>query len=121
MATAGGIGGILACSSSSSSSSPSSAALFLYDGNGNVANLVDAGAAAVLAAYEYGPFGNTLVASGPLAELNPIRFSSKYAESIHQPGTAIGPDLYYYGRRYYSPGVGRWWAWTSTAWTSSTA
>ena len=69
MATAGGIGGILAVASASSAAQTAGVALFLYDGNGNVMDLVDAGTAAVLATYEYGPFGNTLVASGPLAEL----------------------------------------------------
>jgi RHS repeat-associated protein len=108
MATAGGIGGILACSSPSCPSSSSSTACFLYDGNGNVANLVDAESAAALAAYEYSPFGNTVVALGPLADTNPIRFSSKYAETTHLPGLTAGPDLYYYGFRYYSPGLGRW-------------
>jgi RHS repeat-associated protein len=110
MSTAGGIGGILACSSSSSSSSSSlsSTALFLYDGNGNVANLIAAESASTLATYEYGPFGNTLVASGPLADANPIRFSTKYAETAHLPGSFAGPDLYYYGLRYYNPGLGRW-------------
>jgi uncharacterized protein RhaS with RHS repeats len=116
MATAGGIGGILARSSSSSSfSSSSSTALFLYDGNGNVTNLADAGTAATLATYEYGPFGNTLVASGPLADANPIRFSTKYFEGAVPPGSPTQvsglipqPSLYYYGLRYYSPGLGRW-------------
>jgi RHS repeat-associated protein len=108
MATAGGIGGILTVASSSSAAQTTSVALFLYDGNGNVTNLVDAGTTAVLATYEYGPFGNTLVASGPLAETNPIRFSTKYAEAARLPGSAAGPDLFYYGRRYFSPGIGRW-------------
>jgi RHS repeat-associated protein len=109
MATASGIGGILAVTSSSSALQVAGSALFLYDGNGNVADLADAGGtAAVLAAYEYGPFGNTLVASGPLAEVNPIRFSTKYAETAHLPGAPAGPDLLYYGLRYYSQGLGRW-------------
>jgi len=42
-------------------------------------------------------------ATGPAADANPFRFSTKYAE---QP--ASGPELYYYGRRYYNPGLGRW-------------
>jgi len=115
MSTAGGIGGILAFTSSSSALPAPSSALFLYDGNGNAANLVDAASAATLATYEYGPFGNTLVASGPLAEVNPIRFSSKYFEGAQPPSSSTQPpalspqpSLYYYGLRYYSPGLGRW-------------
>jgi RHS repeat-associated protein len=115
MSTAGGIGGILACSSSSSFSSSSSTALFLYDGNGNVTTLASADSATTLAAYEYGPFGNTLVAAGPLAETNPIRFSTEYFEGAQPPGSELQvsgfipqPSLYYYGYRYYSPELGRW-------------
>ncbi len=115
MSTAGGIGGILAFTSSSSALPAPSSALFLYDGNGNAANLVDAASAATLATYEYGPFGNTLVASGPLAEVNPIRFSSKYFEGAQPHGSSTQPSalspqpsLYYYGYRYYAPGLGRW-------------
>jgi RHS repeat-associated protein len=123
MATAGGIGGILAVTSSSPSTpDPRHAALFLYDGNGNVVALASADSATVLATYEYGPFGNTLVASGPLADTNPIRFSTKYFEGAQPPGSELQvsgfipqlsafipqPSLYYYGFRYYSPGLGRW-------------
>jgi RHS repeat-associated protein len=116
MATAGGIGGILAVTTSSPSTpDPRHSSLFLYDGNGNVTNLADADSAATLATYEYGPFGNTLVAAGPLAETNPIRFSTKYFEGAQPPGSATQvsglipqPSLYYYGYRYYSSGTGRW-------------
>jgi|GEM_PF-3582655 len=108
ISTAGGTGGILAVTSTSSALPAPSSALFLYGGNGNAVDLADAGTAAVLATYEYGPFGNTLVASAPLVDTNPIRFSTKYAETAYLPGSAAGPDLYYYGRRYYTPGLGRW-------------
>ena len=93
MQTAGGIGGILACASSSSM------ACFLYDGNGNVVDLAEPLTHSVVAHYEYDPFGKTLVQSGPLADANRVRFSTK-----EQDGTG----LYYYGYRYYSPGLGRW-------------
>jgi RHS repeat-associated protein len=116
MATAGGIGGILAVTTSSPSTpDPRHSSLFLYDGNGNVVTLASADSAATLATYEYGPFGNTLVASGPLADANPIRFSTKYFEGAVPPGSPLQPSafipqpsLYYYGYRYYSPGLGRW-------------
>lgn len=72
-----------------------------YDGNGNITRLYDMGASGALAAtYEYGPFGEALVASGPYAEQNPIRWSTKYQDQE----TALS----YYGYRYYSPVIGRW-------------
>jgi RHS repeat-associated protein len=50
--------------------------------------------------YEYGPFGELLRATGPVAKANPFRFSSKY----HDDET----DLLYYGYRYLSTCLGRW-------------
>ncbi len=50
--------------------------------------------------YQYGPFGETLRMSGPAAEANPFRFSTKYFDAE--------TGLYYYGYRYYSPELGRW-------------
>jgi RHS repeat-associated protein len=50
-----------------------------------------------VAKYTYDAFGNT-TASGAAAELNQYRFSTK--EEIK--------GLYYYGYRFYSPGLGRW-------------
>ena len=52
------------------------------------------------AVYEYGPFGEPLRATGPLAKANPIRFSSELLD----PTT----EFYYYGYRYYNPDTGRW-------------
>jgi len=42
-----------------------------YDGNGNVAALVNAATGAVSANYEYGPFGELIRATGPMAKVNP--------------------------------------------------
>ncbi|MDD5678390.1 MAG: hypothetical protein PHW60_10435 [Kiritimatiellae bacterium] len=92
---AGGIGGLLA----SYSSSTSYPVLFCYDGNGNVSDLV-ATNGDILAHYEFSPFGETLVATGPLAKDNPFRFSTKFTDDE----TA----LLYYSYRYYSPSLGRW-------------
>ena len=69
-----------------------------YDANGNVTQLAD-GSGAVAARYAYDPFGNTLTSSGPLAAINPFRFSTKY----HEAETG----LYYYGYRMYAPVIGR--------------
>ena len=53
----------------------------------------------VVAAYDYDPFGRTVRQSGPYAAANPWRFSTKQTDEW---------GLYYYGYRYYSPGLGRW-------------
>lgn len=49
---------------------------------------------------EYGPFGEVIRASGPLAKANPFRFSTKYQDDE--------TDLVYYGYRYYNPSTGKW-------------
>lgn len=50
--------------------------------------------------YGYGPFGEVLRATGPMAKANPFRFSTKYQDDE--------ADLLYYLARYYSPTTGRW-------------
>ena len=45
-------------------------------------------------------FGELLRATGPMAKVNPFRFSTKF----HDDET----DLVYYGYRYYNAGTGRW-------------
>lgn len=47
-----------------------------------------------------GPFGEVIRATGPLANTNPFRFSTKYQDDE--------TDLLYYGYRYYSASAGRW-------------
>ena len=54
----------------------------------------------VVASYAYDAFGRTIAQSGPMADAFPFRFSTKYYDSE--------TGLYYYGRRYYSPDLGRW-------------
>jgi RHS repeat-associated protein len=71
-----------------------------YDGNGNVAVLVDGDSGAAGAVYEYGPFGELIRSSGVYAATNPFRFSTKYQDKE--------TDLLYYGYRYYNPSTGRW-------------
>ncbi len=95
-ATAGGVGGLLSCSSLQS---PASSLLYCYDGNGNVMALVNAADKSIVASYEYDPFGNTLRATGAKAAANPFRFSTKYIDDE--------TGLVYYGFRYYSPYDGR--------------
>ena len=47
-----------------------------------------------------GPFGEPLRATGPMADSNPYRFSTKYQD--------IESGLLYYGYRYYQVSNGRW-------------
>ncbi|PTY01140.1 hypothetical protein DB354_00415 [Opitutus sp. ER46] len=69
-----------------------------YDGGGNVAALMssDGSPAAV---YEYGPFGERMRAEGTYATTNPFRHATKFTDEES--------GLVYYGRRYYSPSLGR--------------
>ena len=62
--------------------------------------LADAGSTNILAQYEYGPFGELLRATGPMAKANPFRFSTKYQDDE--------TDLVCYLHRFYSPSTGRW-------------
>ena len=47
-----------------------------------------------------GPFGEVLRATGPMATINPFRFSTKFQDDE--------TGLLYYGYRYYDPSTGRW-------------
>jgi len=92
---AGGVGGLLCVNAGSNG-----VHFFAMDGNGNVAALVKASDGTVSATYEYGPFGELVRATGPMAKANPFRFSNKYQDD--------DTDMLYYGYRYYSPSTGRW-------------
>jgi RHS repeat-associated protein len=72
----------------------------VYDGNGNVAALVNAADGTVSANYEYGAFGEPIRMTGAMAKSNPFRFSTKYDDDES--------DLLYYGYRYYKPSTGTW-------------
>jgi len=71
-----------------------------YDGNGNVAGLFAASDGSNTARYEYGPFGEPLRNTGPLAAANPVRWSTKVTDDES--------GLVYYGYRYYISATGRW-------------
>jgi len=62
--------------------------------------LVSAADGSVAARYEYGPFGELIRATGPMAKVNPFRFSTKYQDDE--------TGLLYYGYRYYDPSTARW-------------
>ena len=97
MQGAGGVGGLLWLDDPSHTNV---AQFVASDGNGNVAALICATNGAVTANYEYGPFGEVIRATGPMAKANPFRFSTKYQDEES--------DLLYYGYRYYNAGTGRW-------------
>ena len=90
---AGGVGGLLAVVIDGSPYFPT------YDNNGNVTRYLDASGNTV-AQYAYDAFGNITSATGPMADVFPHRFSTKYFDSE--------TGLYYYGYRYYSPSLMRW-------------
>ncbi len=90
---AGGIGGLLARSEGSTQAS------YFADGNGNITSL-SGGNLAVVASYRYDPYGNLLFKSGPWADTNVYRFSSKECH--------VKSGLYYYLYRWYSPELQRW-------------
>jgi RHS repeat-associated protein len=81
--------------------------VFRFDGrknapdrtNGNISEYLSANGE-IVAHYEYSPFGETIKASGTMAEAFTFRFSTKYEDAES--------GLYYYGFRYYNPATGRW-------------
>jgi RHS repeat-associated protein len=98
---AGGIGGLLSRSDNTQMVVGNSSAHTYYhaDANGNVTMLVN-NLQLVEAKYLYDPFGNTLSLSGPLANANIYRFSSKEWN--------VNSGMYYYLYRFYDPGLQRW-------------
>ncbi len=92
---AGGVGGLL----QTTNHSGSARYLPAYDGNGNLMALVNQATGALAAEYEYDAFGQTLRATGGYAGSNPFRYSTKYYD--------FETNLIYYGRRYYTPTLGR--------------
>ena len=98
---AGTIGGLLAMEEYQATGGNRQYGYF-YDAIGNVGQLVDLTTTSLTlpATYRYDPYGNVAAQSGSYADANPWRFSTKWTDQ--------GLGLYYYGYRYYSPGLGRW-------------
>ena len=94
---AGGIGGLLSASFGGTTST--SSVLYCYDANGNVSDLIDSGSGSNVAHYSYSAFGETIVATGPLAFVNPFRFSTKYF--VDELGMGD------WGHRWYGPSLAR--------------
>ena len=94
---AGGVGGLLA--QTTATTGVSGDYLYAYDGNGNVSGLLSAATGTLAAEYDYSAFGELLKSTGPMANVNGYRFSTKCQDES---------GLYYYGFRYYNPSTGRW-------------
>ena len=78
-----------------------------YDGMGNVSLLVDAVDGGIAAAIEYGSFGEILRATGDW-RATPFLFSTKWHLDYGPlAGTHWPLELYDYGYRVHSPGLGR--------------
>jgi RHS repeat-associated protein len=92
---AGGVGGLLFVNAGTNGTH-----LYEVDGNGNVTALVSAYDGSVSASYEYSPFGEPLRATGPMAFVNTLGFSSQYTDY------ATKRVLYLY--RPYNTSSGRW-------------
>jgi RHS repeat-associated protein len=92
---AGGVGGLLGVFDSTLGSH-----FAAFDGNGNVSCLAKASDGTASAIYLYGPFGEVLRATGAMAKVHPLRFSTKYQDDE--------TDTLYYGYRYYGPSSGSW-------------
>ncbi len=92
---AGGISGLLAINDATNGTH-----FVAYDGNGNVAALVRATDGTISARYEYGPFGELLRASGPMAMVNSFLFQTQFYD--------WETGKYYWKHRYYDASTGRW-------------
>ena len=97
MQGAGGVGGLLSVADSVTGDLWYSS----FDANGNVSEYLD-DMGAVVAHYEYSPFGRVIATSGSPDDFA-FRFSTKYQDDE--------TDLLYYGFRYYNPETGRWMSW----------
>ena len=96
MQGAGGVGGLLLITDHSALAT---SYFPTFDGNGNVSEYLNS-TGAMVAHYEYDPFGKTTVATGAKAADFTHRFSTKPLDSE--------TGLYYYGYRFYDPATGRW-------------
>ncbi len=100
---AGGIGGLLMMATVQGTTTHRRA--YVYDGNGNVGQVLEMTNGAISAHYEYNPYGNLTRMTGAWAAGNPYRFSTKYLDT---EALSTAMQMYYYGYRFYHPELGRW-------------
>ncbi len=72
----------------------------VYDVLNNVTALVAKSNNAVVAQYQYGPYGELVASSGVKATSNPWRYRARYYDAE--------TELYYFGHRYYEANLGTW-------------
>jgi RHS repeat-associated protein len=92
---AGGVGGLLAVQVGAVGpvSLTNTVHFACSDGNGNVMALVNAVTCEESARYEYGPFGEFLRATGPMALVNPLGFSTQYRDDVTGDWKYLHRDL----------------------------
>ena len=95
---AGGVGGLISMTVYSGANVGTY--FYAFDGNGNVAALINAATGTIAEQCEYDVFGNLLRLTGSLASINPFLFSTKFYD--------LETGFYYYGYRFYDPNTGRW-------------
>jgi RHS repeat-associated protein len=95
---AGGVGGLLFTTLQLSTSTSRLASAF--DGNGNVLAYVDLATGTESASFDYGAFGEPLVAAGSIVDNAPFRFSTRYHDD--------DAELILYPRRPYTWQRGQW-------------
>lgn len=94
---AGGVGGLLATFDHTGPTPE--VTLPTYDGNGNIAALIDGLTGEVVGRYDYSPFGQTVLQQGPRAQCHRHQFSTKPVDEE--------TGLVYYGFRYLDTAQGR--------------
>ena len=92
---AGGVGGVLAVQVGPAGPAGLAGTTHFtcYDGNGNVTALVNAATGEESARYAYGPYAEPLQRTGPMAKLNPIRFSTQYHDDYTEDDKYLFRDL----------------------------
>jgi len=92
---AGGVGGLLIMNDVQNGTH-----FYGYDGNGNVALMVNCDNGKESANFEYGPFGEVIKQTGLMSKIDPFRFSTKR--------TVDSIDIILYEYRAYKPSAGTW-------------
>jgi RHS repeat-associated protein len=95
---AGGVGGLLSLTVYFGQNAGSYD--YVYDGNGNLAVLVNAANGGMVGRWEYGPFGEVVRSSGTMAKANSFRLSTKFQDDE--------TGLLYFGYRFYDSCAGAW-------------
>jgi RHS repeat-associated protein len=74
--------------------------LYLYDGNGNVGQVVTTAGPGDAVRYQYAPYGKRVNTPAPDELEQPFRFSTRFCDGVW--------GFYHFPRRVYDPQLGRW-------------